>query len=106
MKSVGLRLFLESPAAADNATTQLAIFTLEVCLYETVRRQFGLRPDLVVGHSLGEFAAAVASGLLSLGEATVLVACRGRLLDRTMMRTAGDGGRADGGKTAGKGGLS
>jgi acyl transferase domain-containing protein/acyl-CoA synthetase (AMP-forming)/AMP-acid ligase II len=83
--NVGLRKFLEAPSA-DNETTQLAIFSLEVCLAETMQRQFELRPAFVVGHSLGEFAAAVVSGLLSLEEATTLVQYRGSLLDREARR--------------------
>jgi malonyl CoA-acyl carrier protein transacylase len=54
----------------------------QVCLGETMLQQFGLRPKCVIGHSLGEYAAAVVSSLLTLEEGTALVQYRGQLLDR------------------------
>lgn len=66
---------------------QPAIFAMQVALAELLA-SWGIRPDVVVGHSLGEAAAAYTAGILSLDDAAAIICRRSRL----MQRVAGRGG--------------
>jgi acyl transferase domain-containing protein/surfactin synthase thioesterase subunit/non-ribosomal peptide synthetase component F/acyl carrier protein len=58
-------------------TTQCGLFAVEYALAETLM-DIGVRPVAAAGHSIGEYAAAVTAGLLTLEEAATLVAVRAR----------------------------
>lgn len=80
----GLLEVLRSPAETSpinrTAYAQPAIFAIEYAL-AALWRSWGIEPVAVLGHSLGEYAAACVAGLLPLADALRLVAERGRLTE-------------------------
>ncbi len=72
----------------DTTITQPAMLTANVALLR-VMQKFGIKPDVVIGHSLGEYAALVASGVLSFAEALQVVSARGREMAKVSMADNG-----------------
>ena len=69
-----------SAASADlPAAGQTGIFVTEVALTELLK-SWGIVPDAMLGHSIGEFSAAYAAGVFSLPDALEIVAARGQLI--------------------------
>ena len=89
-----LKVMCEGPEEVLRRTenTQPAVLAFSVALLNEVTSQ-GVKPGVVAGHSLGEYTALVASGVLTFAEVMKLVELRGKLMGR-----AGD--QAPGGMAA------
>ncbi|MDI3284903.1 type I polyketide synthase [Polyangium sp. 15x6] len=66
---------------SETQVAQPLIFSLQIALVELLR-SWGITPDAVIGHGVGEIAAAYIAGILSLDEAIRLVAIRGRIMQK------------------------
>jgi len=75
-------------ALRDTAITQPAMLTADIALLRLMN-QYGYTPDLVVGHSLGEYAALVAAEVLTFAEALEVVSARGREMKKVSVADNG-----------------
>jgi len=69
----------ETSPIDETAYTQPALFAIEYALFE-LWKSWGIEPDVVMGHSVGEYVAACVAGVFSLEDGLKLIAHRGRLM--------------------------
>ncbi|MBN1936071.1 MAG: type I polyketide synthase, partial [Anaerolineae bacterium] len=72
----------------DTTITQPAVLTVNVALTRLLQ-SYGIAPDMVIGHSLGEYAALVAAGVLPFADALHVVSARGREMSKVSMADNG-----------------
>ncbi|WP_288402167.1 ACP S-malonyltransferase [uncultured Deinococcus sp.] len=88
----GLRALIETGPLEDltlTANQQPALVAASVAAYRAWQAHTGLRPDYAAGHSLGEYSALVAAGVLDLGTALRLTRLRGELMQAAVPVGAG-----------------
>ena len=88
------KIIRDGPAAQLNNTeiTQPALLTVSMALLDEWRARGGAAPDIVAGHSLGEYSALAAAGALDFAAAVRLVHERGKLMQKAV--PAGEGAMA------------
>lgn len=88
------RIILEGPEEVllKTENTQPAMLAFNVGCFWLLKEEYGIVPDVVTGHSLGEYSALVASGVLDFEDALKLVKVRGLLMEKAC--PAGAGGMA------------
>ena len=79
-------LVQHGPEALLNQTmhTQVAMLTADVAVFTLLKQQMAIRAKIMAGHSLGEYAALVCAGSISLPDAAELVSKRGQLMQETV----------------------
>ncbi|MHA2357890.1 MAG: beta-ketoacyl synthase N-terminal-like domain-containing protein, partial [Candidatus Heimdallarchaeaceae archaeon] len=86
--SEGLTQEANSHRLTDTKFTQPALFVVDIALYRFLKDQ-GIKPSFVAGHSLGEYSALVAAGVLSFNDGLKAVIARGRSMSDAGKETEG-----------------
>jgi len=78
-------IIAKNPSDNLNKTkyTQISIFSASMAIYKTLLNELGnetIKPKFLLGHSLGEYSALVASNIISITDASILIKKRGELM--------------------------
>ena len=89
-RNIAALCFESSPEElTQTENAQIAILTMNVALFRQFESDYGIMPSAVAGHSLGEYAALVASRVLSFSDALKLVEQRARLMAEAAANSQG-----------------
>ncbi len=72
---------IDSSLLDKTANTQVVLFVIEYALAQ-LWQSWGIKPDIVMGHSVGEYVAATIAGIFSLEDGLKLIAARGELMQK------------------------
>lgn len=88
-------LVQNGPADKLNQTefTQPAILASDIAMWRLLQQEHAITPNFFAGHSLGEYSALVAAGVLSFDDAVQLVAKRGQLMQQAVPESQGGNSR-------------
>jgi malonyl CoA-acyl carrier protein transacylase len=75
-------------ALKQTEITQPSVLTVDIALYRLMKA-YGMNPDFVIGHSLGEYGALVASGIMTFRDALVAVSARGQAMSKIVVEDNG-----------------
>lgn len=78
-----------APSLNDTAYTQPALLTASIAIWRVLQDELDLQPAYLAGHSLGEYSALCAAGVLSLADAVKLVHKRGQYMTAAMQSQTG-----------------
>ena len=78
-----------APCLDDTAYTQPALLTASIAIWRVLQAELDLQPAYLAGHSLGEYSALCAAGVLSLADAVKLVHKRGQYMTAAMQSQTG-----------------
>jgi len=81
--------FEEDPRLDETEYTQPCILTTEIAMFRALQRELGLEAHFFGGHSLGEYSALCAAGVVSLADAARLTRKRGALMQRAVPKGEG-----------------
>ena len=88
-KFVRLRFASSEKELQNTVNAQTSIFLVSAAIYKLLKDKYGIVPDFVAGHSLGEYSAIYAAGGINFADALYLLKKRSMLMDKAMEEKPG-----------------